>query len=236
MTTTHARIFSATSAKAIKAGEYGYRNAIMYLAPHAIAGAGNLCPHASEGCKAACLGYYSGQAGMVSRDSDLNSVRKSRIDKAQQFMRNRAAFMLMVARGIAFNAMRAKREKLTLAVRLNGSSDIAFEGVALVLSVADAELINKTANGALEVTPGFYRNIFAVFPSIQFLDYTKNPQRMARALPPNYHLTFSRSESNDAQARAVLASGGNVAAVFDKLPDTYAGAPEIGRASCRERV
>ena len=38
-------------------------------------------------------------------------------------------------------------------------------------------------------------------------------------MPKNYHLTFSRSESNDKQARLILAMGGNVAVVFrNKLP------------------
>lgn len=222
-----ARMFSIDSPKAIKSREYGFLNAILYLAPHAIAGVGNLCPHASNGCKAACLGYYSGQASLVKQDTDLNNVRRSRILKAQTFMKERAAFMRAVAIDIARNNARAVAADLKLAVRLNGSADIAFEGVALVLSVADAAAINKAARGSFVVAPGFYRSLFALFPSIQFLDYTKNPQRMARALPPNYHLTFSRSETNDTQARAVLAAGGNVAAVFDKLPNTYAGAPVI---------
>lgn len=222
-----ARMFSIDSPKAIKSREYGFLNAILYLAPHAIAGVGNLCPHASNGCKAACLGYYSGQASMVKHDADLNNVRRSRILKAQTFMKDRAAFMRAVAIDIARNNARAVAADLRLAVRLNGSADIAFEGIALVVSVADAAAINKAARGSLEIAPGFYRSLFALFPAIQFLDYTKNPQRMARALPANYHLTFSRSETNDAQARAVLASGGNVAAVFDKLPTAYAGARVI---------
>ena len=33
-------------------------------------------------------------------------------------------------------------------------------------------------------------------------------------MPRNYHLTFSRSESNDQQVRLVLAMGGNVAENF----------------------
>ena len=57
------------------------------------------------------------------------------------------------------------------------------------------------------------------FPQVMFYDYTKNPGRMANftqgKLPANYHLTFSRSEENEALALDVLAQGGNVAAVFD---------------------
>ncbi len=217
------RMFSAENPKASKSVGFGYLNAIMYLAPHDLAGVGNLCPHASAGCAAACLGFYSGRADMVRNETDINTTRAARILKAQAFMKDRAGFMRNVALDIARNAARAKREKLKLAVRLNGSADIAFEGIALVITVDDAKAINRAARGALSVEPGFYRNIFAAFPSLQFLDYTKNPKRMARALPPNYHLTFSRSESNDAAVTDVLATRANVAVVFDKRPRMFRG-------------
>jgi len=66
----------------------------------------------------------------------------------------------------------------------------------------------------------------------QFYDYTKNIRRAlayaAGQYPANYHLTFSRSESNaDDVARALLA-GVNVAVVFRKaLPATWGGRPVI---------
>jgi hypothetical protein len=75
------RIYSTDSAKAAKAQGFGYLNAIHYMAPASIAGVGNLCPNASPACLAACLGWYSGHAGMVKTDSDRNSVRQSRIDE-----------------------------------------------------------------------------------------------------------------------------------------------------------
>ena len=37
---------------------------------------------------------------------------------------------------------------------------------------------------------------------------------------PNYHVTFSRSETNRAEALKYLEMGGNVAIVFDKTPET----------------
>jgi len=43
-------------------------------------------------------------------------------------------------------------------------------------------------------------------------------------LPSNYHLTFSRSESNQGHVEKVLREGGNVAAVFrNALPKEYIG-------------
>ena len=69
------------------------------------------------------------------------------------------------------------------------------------------------------------------FPDIQFYDYTKVPKYMdmymrgyndytKQPFAPNYHLTFSRSETNKAQALDYLERGGNVAIVFDKTPET----------------
>ena len=153
------RIFSVDSAKAVKAQGYGYLNAIHYLAPSNLSGF-NLCPHASPACALACLGWTSGQAGMVSNDADMNSVRLSRIVKAKRFMREREAYMRDVVRAIELAKRAARRKRLKLAVRPNGSSDIAWEGVACV------------RNGQQ------YRSIMHAFPELQFVDYTKNPRRM----------------------------------------------------------
>jgi hypothetical protein len=42
-------------------------------------------------------------------------------------------------------------------------------------------------------------------------------------LPANYHLTFSRKENNDAHCDLILSMGGNVAVVFNDMPETYKG-------------
>lgn len=39
--------------------------------------------------------------------------------------------------------------------------------------------------------------------------------------PDNYHLTFSLSEQNEKDAKKVLRDGGNVAVVFQDVPDTF---------------
>ena len=68
---------------------------------------------------------------------------------------------------------------------------------------------------------------FAKWPEIQFYDYTPNTPRMIQflrgKLPSNYHLTFSRKENNQAAVETIAAMGGNVAVVFDELPNTYLG-------------
>jgi hypothetical protein len=72
------------------------------------------------------------------------------------------------------------------------------------------------------VTAGLH-TIFSAFPRIQFVDYTKNPNRFARQLPANYYLTFSRSESNEADSLRLLAAGHNVAVVFAARPSHWNG-------------
>jgi hypothetical protein len=58
-----------------------------------------------------------------------------------------------------------ERDNLRPAVRLNGTSDIAWERE--------------------------WRELFDMFPQVQFYDYTKDPSRLAYShyLPTNYHLT-----------------------------------------------
>lgn len=200
------RIFSFDSAKAVKARGYGYLNAIHYMAPAALAGVGNLCPDASDGCKELCLGWHSGQAGMVADDADINSVRRSRIDKARRFMRDRAVYMRDVVRSIELGILKAHKLGMMLCVRMNGSTDIAWEGIACV------------RNGVR------YRNLMEAFPDIQFVDYTKSARRFERALPSNYSLTLSRHEHNEDAAVALVASGrGNAAVVFKTVPETWRG-------------
>ena len=198
------RIFSVDNPKAAKAKDYGYLNAIHYMAPHKLAGVGNLCGDASPGCIDLCLGQHSGAAIYYP------SVIQSRIVKAQRFMKNRAYYMKDMSKAIAAARRKADASGLKLCVRPNGSTDLAWEGL-------------KGADGL---------SLVAAFPDTQFTDYTKSFKRaLAHAqgkLPANYHLTFSHSETNAAQCLTILAAGGNVAVVFaNGLPETWNGFPVI---------
>ena len=199
------RIFSFDSAKAIKAQSYGWLNAIHYMAPASLSGF-NLCPKASEACKALCLGWTSGQAGMVAKDDDMNSVRLSRLAKAKRFMKERKAYMVDVVRSIELGIKKAEKLGMKLCVRMNGSTDIAWEGIA-------CERDGVT-----------YRNLMLAFPDIQFVDYTKIASRLERKLPDNYYLILSRHEANDSDVVRIVSSGlGNAAVVFASVPDTWQG-------------
>jgi hypothetical protein len=198
------RFLSMDNPKAAKATDYGYLNAINYMAPHLSGGMGNLCSHASPSCINLCLGEHSGQAAMSA------VVRESRKRKAEYFMRERKAFMAEFVLHIERAIKQAYSEGLKLCVRPNGSTDIAFEGIPC------------------ERDGQIYRNIFEAFSEVQFVDYTKNPARFKRTLPANYHLTFSRSEKNEAACDTLLRAGFNVAAVFaSAFPNTYLGRPVI---------
>jgi hypothetical protein len=204
------QFFSLDSPKAIKARAYGYMNAINYMAPHKLSGMGNLCGNASPACIELCLGKTSGAAVYYP------AVLKSRIAKARLFFSNRTAFMREMMRGIERAIAAARRLDLEPCVRPNGSSDVPWEAVKV-----PAEAYGQA-----------YANIMEAFPDVQFVDYTKNVKRALRhaagLMPRNYHLTFSRSEENEADCIKVLASGGNVSVVSSAArPETYLGHPTI---------
>jgi hypothetical protein len=72
--------------------------------------------------------------------------------------------------------------------------------------------------------------LFADFPTVRFMDYTKDISRILDPRRPvNYHLTFSPSEANEPECRRALAAGHNVTVVFRRppFPTTFWGYPVI---------
>lgn len=217
------RLFSTDSAKAAKASGYGYLNAIHYMAPHDSAGVGNLCSHASPQCIALCLGTHSGQAAMVSDlEHGTNATRESRNLKARLFMAHRQDYMNRLARDIVKLERKAKREGLTLCVRLNGSTDIAWERISFQIDDKTSRAI-ESRFGSVHPRAGRVMTLLQLFRHIQFVDYTKNPNRMGKT-PSNLHLTLSYSGNNLAECLAALKRGQNVAVVFGEgLPRDWHG-------------
>lgn len=220
------RIFSTDSAKAAKASGYGYLNAIHYMAPASTGGYGDLCSHASPECIAICLGLFSGQAAMVA-DLELgtNATRESRKNKARLFMHNRAAYMNEIARQIVRIVLKARKENLTPCIRLNGSTDLAFERIRF-----DVEAKTAKALAAINPDKDYTRvrsTLLELFPNVQFVDYTKNYNRLGKA-PANLDLTLSYSVRNSKECIDALLAGHNVAIVFaGGLPESFAGFPVI---------
>lgn len=183
-------------AKTIKSNESGseYLTAILYLSPADSVLGINTCPMAElAGCKAGCL-YGAGRAAI------FPAIHLARRAKTELFRDDRTAFMLQLKKEIqAFQKKAFKLGKIA-AIRLNGTSDIAWENI-------------PTDTGSSLMTD---------FPEIQWYDYTKLP---GRRVPSNYHLTASYSQANPAYASKVSKTAHNIAVVFrtKELPETFLG-------------
>tara|TARA_R100001530_G_scaffold95239_1_gene66189 strand:+ start:5296 stop:6075 length:780 start_codon:yes stop_codon:yes gene_type:complete len=106
-------------------------------------------------------------------------------------------FFILLEEDLRVMARRVKKRDMKLACRLNLYSDHEWERTDIPWK----------------------------FPDVQFYDYTKGLERvLGRNRPKNYHLTFSRSESNIDECHAALNAGVNVAVVFkDELPPHFMG-------------
>ena len=188
----------------IAKGEGEYTTYILHLAPANLSGY-NVCPAASEGCKKACLN----SAGR----GRFSSVQEARIRKTKLFFENRSEFMRLLVKDIEAAVRKAKRTGQKLAIRLNGTSDIDWENYTIR---------HEHKHGIV------YANVFEMFSDVQFYDYVKDFRRLdACSKIPNYHLTLSRSESNDVAVKRFAKAGYNIAVVFEKLPESWYDIPVI---------
>lgn len=154
----------------------------------------NVCSHASKGCAESCL-VGSGMGGMY------ENVRLGRVRKTEYFLSDRTAFLTDLKNEIGKLVAKHSKQGDKVVFRLNGTSDIRYE--------------------KFKIFEG--KNIFEVYPDVQFYDYSKNYLRFTNDLPSNYHLTFSRSETNNDKAMEILTKGYNVAMVFKTVPTQYKG-------------
>jgi len=125
----------------------------------------------------------------------FSNVQQARINKTKMFFEDRANFMDQLRKDIKALVKKAAKQNMKPAVRLNGTSDIEW-----------------TRFGIMDE-----------FPDVQFYDYTKVFSRLTQKRPANYHITFSKNESNDEECAAALELGVNVAAVFKTLPQQWMG-------------
>lgn len=198
------KLLSTGNPKTLKGEKDGYLTYILHLSPSDVAGVGNMCPKATPGCKAACLNT-AGQGGMFKPGMTTNHVQEARKRKTRFFVEDRAGFMAQLAVDIEKAIKQAAKKDMVPVFRLNGTSDLSW--------------------GKYPV--GGAANIFALFPDVQFYDYTKILGRKTAALP-NYHLTFSQADGNLADVVEAVKQGYNVATVFRKvLPTTHLGLPVV---------
>lgn len=132
----------------------------------------------------------------------FNNVQLARIARKLLFFKDLTAFKNQLVYEIKLAIKRNEKNGKKTAIRLNVFSDIPWERV--------------------------FPELFEMFPSIKFYDYTKNHNRVLQgySLPVNYHLTFSRSENTSLELiNSILSNGINIAIPFackkDQLPKTW---------------
>lgn len=184
-----------SNTKTAKSDGKGYKTKILHLAPANLSG-NEVCQWRSKGCTIACLNT-SGRGRM-------RPIQEARIKRTRFFFEDRANFFVQIIKELNTFVKSCDKGNYIAAVRMNGTSDIAWEVV--------------------------WPELFTLFPNVQFYDYTKGYKRClpSYVLPSNYHLTFSRSENNDKKVLEVLKAGyRNVAVVFDSknFPSTWNGFP-----------
>jgi ribosomal protein L15 len=161
-----------------------------------------LAPYKLSGknvCPAASLGCRLSCLNTAGR-GQMGVVQKARLRKTKMFFRDRNKFLSQLKTEIEILSRRAANKNMKLAIRLNGTSDLPFERYLI--------------DG---------KNLMDHFPKVKFYDYTKLENRINDQLPGNYHLTFSRSETNEAVIDQVIEKA-PVSVVFkNKLPRLYNG-------------
>ena len=189
--------------KILKGQKKGYLTAILHLSPSTLNDTHtDLCPNSSKGCRQACLNT----AGRGFFDKRVKAAHRR---KANDFISDPENFMIRLVSEIFYYNRQAQKKGLTLAVRLNGTSDIEWTCI---------EHEGKT--------------IFEICDMVQFYDYTKNPSIVESAgRIQNYHVTFSHSGENEGLCN-ILKSVVNIAVPFqvkkgEALPETFYGLPVI---------
>ena len=193
--------------KLVKGEKLGVLSKPHNLSPASESG-WNMCAQASEGCIAACL-HTAGNPIY------LKNKLSARLQRTRAFMTMRKAYIALIAFELESLELKAKRLNMAPAWRPNTTSDYPFHTVAL------------TVNGKP------VKSLIHHFSGIEAYDYSKVTKKAlqwaAGLLPENYHITFSKSESNDHDVEKVIKAGCNVAVVFSgkTLPATWQGVKVI---------
>lgn len=162
-------------------------------------------------CPAATVACRADCLGHTSGNMQFQSSARARDSRTAWYQLETTAFLTQLRAELYALREAARLQGLTPAVRLNGTSDLPWERI--------------------------HPELFAEFPEIQFLDYTKLRPRMRTYLtearpggcwPSNYHLTFSGDGGRPTDAQEILQLGGNVALVFwPELPKKWWDVPVI---------
>ncbi len=166
-------LLTTRSVKAEKSQGIGILDAICYLAPaQTISKHLNLCTSSSKHCRKICIAW-TGQLGMPSGFKAL-CARAIFYHAFPKEFRDRLDFETKSL------LKRAEKKGYSLSIRLNGTSDIAWE---------------LPANGR------YIQHAMGLFPTVKYYDYTKHAGRcfagyLKSQNAEGYHLTFSFSGEN----------------------------------------
>jgi hypothetical protein len=190
------------SAKLAKNGKISHQMTYgIYLAPANVSGY-NTCPFSTPECRKGCLAT-SGRAGMEIM-AGKTKIENCRTTKTKLFYENNEFFMQWLIAEMLNHKTNAEKNGYGFSARLNCTSDIDWQ--------------NTYYNG---------KNIFEIFPDVQFYDYTKNPNKFNNK-PLNYHLTFSYTGKNWVKCKELLEVGYNISMIFNVkdenlFPKTFGG-------------
>lgn len=186
---------------------------ILHLAPDNTSGV-NVCPGAGN-CRKICLHFAGNPVYM-------NNKQAARIRRTLAYAADPKRFVRLIICAILGKTLQHAGE--TIAVRLNGTSDIPWENIDVAIWADFATFCRRKYGVDL---PLGTRNIFEIFnqisinggPHVVFYDYTKIKRNWAECKRLGYHLTFSfdgwNNQSNLAICRDALRSGVNIAAAFN---------------------
>jgi hypothetical protein len=210
------RLLTLGNQKTAKGEKRGYLTAVLHLAPYTLSGT-NLCANAALAeCWIPCLNT-AGRGGIadggmvtfetIETNTRTNTVQRARLNRSRWFNNDRASFLDQLQHEIALCETWCRENNYTLCVRLNGTSDIRYEDLAV----------------------REFPHIFAAFPDVQFYDYTKLANRRRALGIPNYALVFSYSHApafapQVLKALQTYGAAVNIAVVFaGKLPAHFLG-------------
>jgi hypothetical protein len=160
------KILSPLNHKSVKGEAQGYLQAMLYLSPATEAGGKTLCPHSTPACREGCLAH-------AGRNSMPKAVG-ARLRRTLAYLNDREQFMRDLVAELRIMQRAADDAGMTLAVHLNGTTDIRWE----------------------EERIGAY-TVFDLFDRARFADYTRFPPQH-RHVPPNWHLTYSLADHDEA--------------------------------------
>ncbi len=195
-------LFTLSNVKTMKGTKYGWLVAVYHLAPGKRARV-RRNGRTLDVCPMKSRGCYGACLFEAGLASVFKNVNEGRIRRTQMLLRDwEGTIAKLHAELVRLRAL-AKKMGLQLAVRMNGTSDL----------------------------PRLASDMAKANPDLTFYDYTKIPNPERRKLP-NYHLTFSRSESNPLHVLQAIKGGVNVAVGFalkasEALPPTYLGRPVV---------